>query len=527
MGGGSGAGRAGMSLFSHVVGRGRARLRGLAGGLLALAGVGLLGAAVPLLTASASTPTLTLSASQGSPGASLRALGSGFGGGQAAQVSWQPANAAATNVWINSSGGFNTWLRAPKTPGTYVVYVSAARGQSAETTFTVTGPGGTIAQPSPTATRTPTRTPTTAPATATPTRTPATAPATATPTQTPSPAATATPATPGASPSGRRVVAYFPIWIRNSGYTEKDVDFSAVNVVAHFSVVPNKNGTIQVPNWGPFPDTALIAAAHANGAKIVLVVGGDHAESTQNFSAMAGSSTARAAFVSNIVAMVDQYGYDGIDIDWEFPQTTSDRTSFTALVGDLRAGLPPGKTLSIAAPATDWFGRWIDVPAVIPHLDWLGAMTYTCGAASWSPTADHNSPLYGPCGGDAARQYYLGRGVPREKLLLGVPFYGERYDGAEDIGDSLSNKSGGAMAYPQVAALLSNGWTRYTDTSAGVPYLRYNSGMGVVVYDDPWSIGLKCQYVKDRELGGVIVWSLGQDRIGYDQPLLQAAKACR
>lgn len=339
------------------------------------------------------------------------------------------------------------------------------------------------------------------------------------------------------APALRRVVGYFPLWARNGGYTERDVDFSIVNHIAHFSVVPNSDGSIQVPDWGQFPDPALLNRAHENGAKVSIVVGGDHAEATRGFSVMAANTNTRARFIRDLMGLVTAHGYDGVDIDWEFPESVADRSNLTALVHELRAALGSGRTLSVAGPASDWYGRWFDLPALARDLDWIGAMTYSLNAPGWSRFAGHNAALYttrqaaihdgGELSLDTSRAYYLGRGVPASKLLLGLPFYGQRFDGAKDINQPLASSAGAALDYRDIASMVDkDGWIARTDRGAQVPYLVGNNG-GVLSYDDPGSIAAKCNYTSAQGLGGVIIWHLGKDKVGSTQPLLSAVGSCR
>jgi chitinase len=329
----------------------------------------------------------------------------------------------------------------------------------------------------------------------------------------------------------RRVVGYFPIWLRNKGYTPKDIDFSIVNTIAHFSLTPQADGDIEIPGWGPFPDPDLIATAHGAGVSVVLVVGGDHAAATAGFSAMSANPGARARFITNVTALVWANGYDGVDLDWEFPTTAADRADYAALVSELRAALGWDRTLSITGPATDWWGQWFDLESMLPNLDWIGAMTYALSGATWSQHADHSSALYtsaeGEASVDASTAYYLGRGVPADKLLIGLPFYGERFDDATALHQPLSGRDGGAIDYPDVTTLINNGWIYQRDTVADVPYLVNAGGTGIISYDDATSIAAKCDYVNAHGIGGTIIWHLGKDRIGGAQPLLAAAAGCR
>lgn len=495
-----------------------------------------------------SGPTLTLSPSQGVPGTTVLVSGQGFPQQSSQQLLWAGDPAGMPAARINGRGNFATTITIPQLPaGSYSITVEHPGG-STGAVFTITGSTLTAtpaASPAAISTltsaggrRSPTTT--TRTATATPTRTPTATPSqTATPSSgrggTASPTPSATPsqtATPPSSPNvgGRRVVGYFPIWAPNSGYTAQNIDFRIVTVVAHFSVVPRGDGSILIPDWGPFPDSNLISVAHAAGAKVVLVVGGDQPEATAGFAQMAASAATRQAFITNLLRLVTANGYDGVDLDWEFPQTTSDRANLTALTRELRTALGTSRSLSIAGPASDWYGQWYDWAALLPQIDWVGAMSYSLAHPSWSTTASHNSALYtagAPFSVEASRAYYRGQGVTGSKLLLGLPFYGVRFDGASAINQPLTNTSGGFLPYPEIAALAASGWTVQRDQSAAVPYLVKNGGGGVISYDDAQSIQTKCQYTKSQDVGGVILWYLGQDRTGSSQPLLSAVAACR
>lgn len=338
----------------------------------------------------------------------------------------------------------------------------------------------------------------------------------------------------GRTPNGagsRRVVGYFPLWDRNSGYGPSNVDWSIVNTIAHFSLTPLADGSIQVPDWGPFPDPDLLARSHAAGASVVLVIGGDHEAATRGFAAMTANPNARAAFVRNLMSIVEANGYDGVDLDWEFPNSTAERAGYAALVGEVRAALGWNRSLSITGPATDWWGQWFDFETMLPNLDWIGAMTYALSGPSWSQQADHSSALYSSSAGeasvDATTNYYLGRGVAREKLLVGLPFYGERFDDATALHQLLGGRDGGAIDFPDVTKLVNNGWTEKRDPVAQVPYLVRTNGAGIISFDDANSIAAKCSYVSSQGIGGAIIWNLGKDMTGGNQPLLEAAAGCR
>ncbi|HZQ35155.1 MAG TPA: glycoside hydrolase family 18 protein [Dehalococcoidia bacterium] len=386
---------------------------------------------------------------------------------------------------------------------------------------------GASATPSPTASATPTGTPSATPsATASPSPSPTPSP---TPSATPSPTPTGTPP----PSSGRIVMGYFPIWVVNSGYTYQNVDFSALTHIAHFSVTPNADGTISIPDWGPFPDTNLLSAAKAAGVKVILVVGtGDDSTVTANFAKLASSATSRQAFATNLNALLDKYGYSGAELDWEFPANNTDKANLTALVSTLRTTLGNGKTLSISAPSNNWNGQWYDMAKLNQYLDWFSVMTYDMSGSGWSAQVDDNAALYAGHSGEenasADMAYYQSFGIPRSKILMGLPFFGQQFNAATAIYQTNNAPAAGsAPDYKDIAPLIGNGWTAYRGASSGVPYLVHNGAAGVISFDDATSIAAKCSFVKNNSLGGVMIWHLGKDALSGSQPLLQAAKSCR
>jgi chitinase len=328
-------------------------------------------------------------------------------------------------------------------------------------------------------------------------------------------------------PQQRRVVGYYGLW-QQSVYDPRNIDFSIITHVIESAIYPNPDGTLNLTPDGAFPVPGLVDAAHQAGAFAILGIGGG-----KSFGQMAASATHRHAFVGNVMALVQRYGFDGIDLDWEFPANGTDLGSFPHVVGELRAALAAGQTLSIAGPSGNWAAQYYDLAALLPVVDWYAAMTYDYGGPGLTPTADPNAPLYsvrGRSSVDATVAYYLARAVPASKLLIGLPFYAWQYNGASALYGMLTTSAGSKPDYSVIPAMIGNGWDAHRYLAPQAPYLLKSDGSpGVITYDDPVSINAKCSYVVSKGLGGAIIWSLGQDGVGpaSAQPLLQAARACR
>jgi chitinase len=179
----------------------------------------------------------------------------------------------------------------------------------------------------------------------------------------------------------------------------------------------------------------------------------------------------------------------------------------------------------MAVPISNWSGQWIDFQKLLPYIDWFNAMAYDIHG-SWTSHAGHNAPLYAPStdyDGSAHQgiQYLnITRGVPKNKLVLGVPFYGKRFAASAMYGAQTGVQD---VTYAEIApAIQSSGWTYTWDSVSMVPFLTNNSKTAVITFDDSTSLTTKCQYVKDNGLSGMMIWALGQDVLSGKQPLLEA-----
>lgn len=233
--------------------------------------------------------------------------------------------------------------------------------------------------------------------------------------------------------------------------------------------------------------------------KVMLSVGGWGAG---NFSEMAADANHRKKFAENCLAAVNKYGLDGIDIDWEYPTSSSagissspyDITNFTLLMGDLRSVLGSDKLLTIASYAGV---KYYDFNKVTQYLDFVNIMTYDMGRPPYHHSALYSSSKTKNSCIESVEKHYKA-GVPYEKIVLGVPFYGKPAEGESiDYIDLVSEK------YSK--------YTRRWDDAAKAPYLADASGTMVICYDDETSLGLKADYIKSKGLLGAMYWSIEAD----------------
>jgi chitinase len=337
----------------------------------------------------------------------------------------------------------------------------------------------------------------------------------------------------------KRLLGYYTAWSKYNTppYTANQIPYSKLTHIAHAFLLlsPAADGTIEIPAGTLEPD--LLTKAHAHGVKVLISIGGGDGIEGPRFNKMAQSETARQNFVTNVRNFLVQYGYDGVDIDWEIPNAR-DRSDCTTLMQELRNGLPSPWLVSMAVPSDprSW-GQGFDIPSLAPLVDFMNVMTYDY-YGTWSGATGHVSPIFQSPADPSqvgsvktsmdlyANQY----AVPREKLNIGTPFYGYEWDGTDQLWAGCSTCSASSPNYaPYIKQRVNQaGWTRNMDDVAMAPYLT-NLNIeslnvpGFITYDDESTTAMKTTYVmKNRGFGGVFVWELSGDYDGGSQSLLDA-----
>ena len=191
---------------------------------------------------------------------------------------------------------------------------------------------------------------------------------------------------------GERIVGYYPYWIQNT-LLPQDIDLGTYTHINHAFVWPNTNGDIIAPS-NSFFSNSTANYIHDQDRKFILSLGGGG--QSQGFASATSTYEMRSIFINNILEKMVSYDYDGIDIDWEHPQSEEQRSNLTKFVQELDSVLnafDPELLITMAVPISNWFGQWYDFNNLKLYVDFFNAMTYDIHG-SWSSHAGHNSPLY-------------------------------------------------------------------------------------------------------------------------------------
>ena len=257
---------------------------------------------------------------------------------------------------------------------------------------------------------------------------------------------------------------------------------------------------------------------------------------------MAADEAKRTAFIDAVVNIVLEKDLDGIDIDWEYPigpdwgqeikSDPSDGDNFIALLKEMKGAFKAIKdrygkdvTISIAAPAGPWYVQKLDCSTIGSLVDTVKLMTYDY-YGGWSGTTGHLANVYltpedaDPWGGistDTIVNNYLNAGIPAEKMILGIPFYGRGWTGVEPgpNGDGLfqpykESAFGDGLSWSDTEAVLASGnYKVYWDDVAKATYMY--DGNNFVTFVEPRAVTEIANYALEKGLGGVMVWEYAHD----------------
>lgn len=302
-----------------------------------------------------------------------------------------------------------------------------------------------------------------------------------------------------------------------------------------FAVIDQDTHKLTLPN--PEQDSENLAELRQlrkSHPELKLVISAGGWDGSIYFSDIAATAQSRDAFAQSCLDLLLEQDLDGIDLDWEYPVSggpanmvhrPEDKQNFTLLLKAIREKLDRQEArtgrdycLTIAGGADASYLEKIEPKAVAEVTDFIFFMGYDyCG--SWAPRTGFNAPL------DRVRtdvQNYINAGVPAEKIVLGMPLFGRRFQVTSAANGGLDSafEKTSSITYD---ALVQNhldtpSCTLYRHAGAAAPYL-FCSGE-FITYDDPASIAAKSAMAKELGLAGVGFWELSQNRDGV---LVQSA----
>ena len=346
-------------------------------------------------------------------------------------------------------------------------------------------------------------------------------------------------AEPAALQTGK-LVGYYAAWAAYYNYYPNQIDAGKLTHInyAFANIDSDLRITLGYPEVDPDNIKLLNSLKQTNpDLKTLISVGGWNWSG--RFSDAALTEETRTAFADSCVDFITKYGFDGVDLDWEYPvsgglkenaRRGEDKQNFTLLLKKIREKLDTRGAvdnkhylLTIAGGADRSYIDHVELPKLAQYLDYANVMTYDLHGY-WDSHTDLLAPLYD--NSDSSPQYkmsvdsavtaWLNASFPAEKLVMGIPLYGYIYSSVNDSNNGLYQTFGGSnsIGYQEIKEnyLNKTGYTNHFHSQSKVPWLF--NGTIFISYEDPESIGYKSDYIKSKKLGGAMVWELSQDPEG-------------
>lgn len=283
-----------------------------------------------------------------------------------------------------------------------------------------------------------------------------------------------------------KVIGYVPNWI-DMGAFANSFDFSKVTHINVAFKNPVANGDLtKGSNTGL---ATLVSKAHASNVKVLISLGGgtdsENSAQRQIWFNLINSQANADLFAAKALSYVNTWNLDGIDVDLEGPAINS---NYTFLIKGLSDVLKPTGKLLTAALKHDYGGN--NVPnAALPYFDFVNVMAYD-ETGSWSANAgQHSSMSYA----QYSLNYWVGRGMAKSKLILGVPFYGYAWN---------------------TAATTAGNWPYINIVNNFVGAENTDQAGNIIYYNGIPTIKSKTSYAIENSYGGIMIWELSNDATG-------------
>jgi chitinase len=264
--------------------------------------------------------------------------------------------------------------------------------------------------------------------------------------------------------------------------------------------------------------------------KILLSIGGW--TYSPKFAPVAATEAGRQRFASSAVKLVADWGFDGIDIDWEYPKNAQEAQDFVSLLRACRQALDayaaqnaPGYhfVITVASPAGSQNYNVMDLKGMDQYIDSWHLMAYDY-AGSWDSTSGHQANLFSNPSNMASTKFctetavddYVKRGIAANKIVLGLPLYGRSFMKTAGIGQPYNGMGQGSIEsgvwlykdLPRPGAL------EHYDDVAKESYSYDPASQELVSYDNVESATYKAQWLLQKGLGGAVFWEAAGDRPG-------------
>ncbi|XP_063366348.1 acidic mammalian chitinase-like [Cydia amplana] len=345
------------------------------------------------------------------------------------------------------------------------------------------------------------------------------------------------------------VVCYYGEWANQRpgngrfGVSDMPTDL-CTHIVYSFLTLNGTTGGIIAPEQTTYEGKAnsatdLVALKEKNADLKIMVAIGGWTEGSVNFTAVVNDDTLRATLVSNLYNYIDTNGFDGLDLDWEYPAqrdgADTDKEQFVTLVKELKEAFAAKSYLLTAAVAVTQSNIDLsyNVTELDKYLDYFHLMMYDFHG-TWDSVTGVNAPLYAQLTDDSSLNFnvnnsvhvWINNGATPSKLVLGLGAYGKTFTltslnntstGAPFTGAGAAGPyvaEAGIYSYLEICEDQKNYPAEWNITEVEGNYVYANKDLFWVGYDNPNTIKAKAQYAKTMGLGGIMYWAVDEDDFG-------------
>ncbi|KAM3426153.1 hypothetical protein NHJ13734_009626 [Beauveria thailandica] len=350
---------------------------------------------------------------------------------------------------------------------------------------------------------------------------------------------------PSLSPSNvqKRVIGYWEAWNHQHACGTMSIGEIPVSYLTHLNVAFGYiDSSFRITNMDGlssdiYRDIGQVKLRNP-GLKIMIALGGwtfsDPGPWQSVFPTMVSSQSNRATFIKNLLGFFSEYGYDGVDFDWEYPGaedrggSKEDGVNYTALLEELREAIKAsGRNylVTFTAPTSYWYLRHFDIKNMAEQVDWINLMSYDLHGVwdSSNPIGNHVLSHTNLTEIDLALDLFWRVNVDPSSIVLGIGFYGRSFQltdpscwkpGCRFSGPGAAGKctsTPGILSYREIKQILqSTGATSYLDKEAAARYMVYDNN-NWISYDDAHTIKAKIEFANKMGLSGVMTWALDLD----------------